>query len=240
MASVLLVADTGVFTALAEDIQRRTHCRTLRAANGTDALAVARREKPDLIFLDAEMSGMTGIDVCRVLKADPQLSRQPVVVAAGTPESAEAARRAGADATLKKPFDPPDVFDTMRKFLRLSPRDAARAPVGWPVTFWRDGAQHEGTLRDLSRGGFFIRTPLRQPVGARLEISFDPPEEKSSCTVVAEAIVVRIGQDPDRGLGCRFFKLTAAARVNLEECLRMLEADESPVGAVTPEKEEAG
>nr|MDQ2969862.1 response regulator [Acidobacteriota bacterium] len=131
MASVLLVADTGVFTALAEDIQRRTHCRTLRATNGTEALAVARREKPDLIFLDAEMSGMTGIDVCRVLKADPQLSRQPVVVAAGTPESAEAARRAGADAILKKPFDPPDVFDTMRKFLRLSPRDAARAPVGW-------------------------------------------------------------------------------------------------------------
>jgi CheY-like chemotaxis protein len=234
MASVLLVDDSGLFTAVTEDIGRRTHCRTFRAHNGTDALAVARREKPDLIFLDAEMSGMTGIDVCRVLKADTHFGHQPIVVATENSESALEARRAGADACLEKPFDPSAVFDTMRKYLQLSPRDAARASVGWSVTFWRDGAQHEGALRDLSRGGFFIRTQIRQPVGARLEISFDVPGEKPGRIVVAEAIVVRAGQEPDRGLGCRFFRLTAGARVHLEECLRMLEAGEVVAGAESP------
>ncbi|MCA1582230.1 MAG: response regulator [Acidobacteria bacterium] len=230
MSSVLLVDDTGLFDAVADDIARRTHCRPLRASNGTEALATARREKPDLIFLDAQMSGMTGIDVCRVLKADSHLGHRPVVVAAATDVSAEAARRAGADACIEKPFDTPVVFDIMRRYLQLSPRDAARAAVEWSVTFWRDGAQHEGTLRDLSRGGFFIRTPVRQPVGARLEISFDLPGQKGR-TVVAEAIVVRVGQDADRGLGCRFFRLTAGSRAHLEECLRLLEAG-VPVGRI--------
>ena len=173
------------------------------------------------------MAGMTGVDVCRVLKADSHLGRTPVVVAAATDAAQHAAVRAGADACLVKPFDESAIFDALRRFLQLAPRDAARASVGWPVTFWRDGAQHEGTLRDLSRGGFFIRTAVRQPVGARLEISFEVPIERSARTVVAEAIVVRAGQDPDRGLGCRFFRITAGSRTHLEECLRIIESEEA-------------
>jgi CheY-like chemotaxis protein len=231
MNSVLLIDDNGLFRAVSEDIERRTRCRVFRAGNGTEALAAARREKPDLIFLDAEMSGMTGIDVCRVLKADSHLGHRPVVVAAASPELEEAARRAGADACIGKPFDESEIFDTIRKFLQLSPRDAARAAVEWPITFWRDGAQHEGTLRDLSRGGFFIRTSVRQPVGARLEVSFDVPGDKPGRTVVAEAIVVRVGQEPDRGLGCRFFQISAGARTLLDDCLRLLEGGEVVAGA---------
>jgi CheY-like chemotaxis protein len=235
MSAVLLVDDNGLFRSVAEDIERRTHCRVLRAGNGTDALATARRDRPDLIFLDADMTGMTGIDVCRVLKADSHLGRGPVVVVVPDRESEEAAQRAGADASIAKPFDATAVFDTIRRFLQLSPRDAARASVGWPVTFWRDGAQNEGTLRDLSRGGFFIRTHVRQPVGARLEISFDVPGDKPGRTVVAEAIVVRVGQEPDRGLGCRFFQVSAGARTHLDECLRLLEAGELvPAGGPKP------
>lgn len=231
MSSILLIDDNGLFRAVSEDIERRTHCRVLRASNGTDAIAAARREKPDLVFVDAEMSGMTGIDVCRVLKADSHLGRQPVVVAVRTAEQEEASRRAGADDSIGKPFDESVIFDTLRRFLQLFPRDATRASVEWPVTFWRDGAQNEGTLRDLSRGGFFIRTPVRQPVGARLEISFEVPGEKPRRTVVAEAIVVRVGQEPDRGLGCRFFQVSTASRGTLEDCLTMLETGE-PVGSV--------
>lgn len=231
MSAVLLVDDTDLFRSAGDDIVKRTHCRVFRATNGTEAIAAARREKPDLIFLDAGMNGMTGVDVCRVLKADSHLSRTPIVVAAADEEEERAAVRAGADACLAKPFDESAIFDALRRFLQLAPRDAARASVGWPVTFWRDGSQHDGTLRDLSRGGFFIRTTVRQPVGARLEISFDMPVERAVRTVVAEAIVVRTGQDPDRGLGCRFFRITAGSKVHLEECLRMLESEEAVAGA---------
>jgi len=230
LSAVLLIDDSGLFAAAAEEIERRTQCRSLRATAGSEAIAMARRERPDIIFVDAEMSGMTGIDICRVLKADSQLSRISVIVASGDEAASNAAQRAGADACLLKPFDQSAIFDALRRFLQLSPRDAARAAVEWPVTFWRDGGQHEGTLRDLSRGGFFIRTLVRQPVGARLEVSFEIPVQRAARTIVAEAIVVRLGQDPDRGLGCRFFRITAGSRGHLEECLAVLEAG-AAVGA---------
>jgi hypothetical protein len=46
--------------------------------------------------------------------------------------------------------------------------------------------------------------------------------------VVAEAIVVRPGRETDRGLGCRFFQLSATSRAYLEECLRILALGDVP------------
>ena len=227
MPSILLVDDSELFRGIAEKIERRTRCQLLAAVSGSEALAVVRRDRPDLIFLDAELTGMTGFDVCRVLKADSHFYRTPIVVLSDKPGAPEDARRAGADECLLKPFDEAAIFDSIRKHLRLFPRDEERARAGWSVTFWRDGVQHGGTLRDLSRGGFFIRTAVRQPVGARLEVSFDVPGDTPGRTVVAEALVVRMGQEPDRGLGCRFFRITAGSRASLEECLLLLDGQKN-------------
>lgn len=232
MNSILLVDDSGLFRAVRERIERRTHCRLLTARSGTEALAVARRERPDLIFLDAEMEGMTGFDVSRVLKADPHFAHTPIVIVSASQTAEEEGRRSGADRCLAKPLDEAEIFDSIGKYFQLQHREGARAPVGWSVTFWRDGTQHDGLLRDLSRGGFYIRTAVRQPIGARLEISFEVPGGRPGRTVVAEAIVVRMGPEPDPGLGCRFFRVTAASRANLEECLRMLEGGEAAIARV--------
>jgi CheY-like chemotaxis protein len=227
MPSILLVDDSGLFRGMAEKIERRTRCRLLAAGSGGEALGVVRREKPDLIFLDADLTGMTGFDVCRVLKADSHFARTPIVVLSDKASGPEDAKRSGADEFLLKPFDEAAIFDSIRRHLRLFPRNDERAAAGWTVTFWRDGVQHGGTLRDLSRGGFFIRTAVRQPVGARLEVSFDVPGDTSGRTVVAEALVVRMGQDPDHGLGCRFFRVTAGSLAQLEGCLLLLEGQKS-------------
>ena len=228
MRSVLLVDDSGLFREPGEELQRRTHCRLLTAAGGAEAISVARREKPDLIFLDADMRGMTGVDVCRVLKADKHFGRTPVVLACPDQKAREEALAAGADGFLDRPVDETAFFDSIRRHLQVFPRDEARSPVGWSMTFWRDGVQHTGTIRDLSRGGFFVRTSVRQPIGARVEVSFEVPATRTGRTVVAEAIVVRVGAEPDRGLGCRFFRVSSSARVHLEECLRLLEMGDTP------------
>ena len=116
----------------------------------------------------------------------------------------------------------------MRRWLQGLASEGARAAGGWAVISWRDGLQHSGTIRDLSRGGFFVRTDVRQPIGARLEVSFDVPVENGVRTIAAEAIVVRVGKDLDRGLGCRFFQLPAASKVHLEECLKILALGQAP------------
>jgi CheY-like chemotaxis protein len=223
--SVLLVDDSGLFRSVADAIRRRTSCRVLTASNGSDALSLARDEKPDLVFLDAELSGMSGLDVCRVLKADPRFAHTPVVLA--TDEEGTDVRRAAADGILPRTFDDAAFFGTLRRFLQLFPRNNERSPVPWRVVFWRDGAEHAGAIRDLSRGGFFVRTRLTLPIGARIEVSFEIPGERADRNVVAEAIVVRVGAEPDPGLGCRFFRVTQASRAYLEDCLRLLSLAEA-------------
>jgi CheY-like chemotaxis protein len=227
MPAILLVDDSGLFRGAAEEVLKRTGCETLTASSGTEALDIARRERPQMIVVKAGIAPMTGLDLSRVLKADPEFAKTPIVVV-GLPGTEEAARKAGADETLPLPLDPEAFFAVVRRFLQVVPREEARSAVEWSVTFWRDGIQHVGTIRDLSRGGFFVRTPVRQPVGARLDVSFDVPVERGVRTIVAEAIVVRLGRENDPGLGCRFFQLSAASRQNLEECLRILALGDVP------------
>lgn len=222
MRTVLLVDSRGLFRDVARTMSRRTDCEVLTAQTGTAALATARRAKPNLIFLDAGMEGMNGIDVCRVLKADKAFAHTPVVLVGGGEKEEQAGMRAGADSFLPTGFTEEDFLATLRRHLNVFARDAARATVTWSITFWRDGVQSEGTIRDLSRGGFFVRTSVEQPVGARLEISFQTPVEGASRAVVGEVIVVRLAREPAAGLGCRFFQLSSASRANLDECLRLL------------------
>jgi CheY-like chemotaxis protein len=227
MASILLVDDSGLFRGAAEEVLRRTGCETLIASSGTEALDVARRAHPQMIVVKAGMTRMTGLDLLRVLKADPAFAKTPIAVVA-LPGAEDEARRAGADAVLQLPLDPESFFAVIRRYLQVVPREEARAAVEWSITFWRDGIQYSGTIRDLSRGGFFVQTTARQPVGARLDVSFDVPVENGVRTIVAEAIVVRSLRDAEPGLGCRFFQLTAASRQNLEECLRILALGDVP------------
>jgi CheY-like chemotaxis protein len=227
MPSILLVDDGGMFRGAAKEVLRHTGCQALAASGGTEALDIVRRERPQMLVVSAGMKGMTGLDLCRVLKADPAFARMPIVLV-GPPGSEEAASRAGADAVLEEPLSPEAMFAAVRRFLQIMPREEARSAVEWSITFWRDGIQHIGTIRDLSRGGFFVRTSVRQPVGARLEVSFDVPVENGVRNVVAEALIVRVGREPDAGLGCRFFQLSAPSKGYLEECLRILALGETP------------
>jgi CheY-like chemotaxis protein len=227
MPSILLVDDSGLFRGAAKEVLSRTGCQTLAASGGTEALDIVRRERPQMLVVSAGMKGMTGLDLCRVLKADPAFSRMPIVLVCAT-GTEEAAAEAGADAVLAEPLSPEAMFAAVRRFLQIMPREEARSAVEWSITFWRDGLQHTGTIRDLSRGGFFVKTSVHQPVGARVEVSFDVPVEHGVRNVVAEAMIVRVGREPDAGLGCRFFQLSATSRGYLEECLTILALGEAP------------
>jgi len=77
------------------------------AANGTDALASMARHAPDLIVSDLMMPDISGLDLCRRVRADPALSDRPFVLV--TSHKDEATRRAafaaGVDGFLTKPID---------------------------------------------------------------------------------------------------------------------------------------
>jgi two-component system chemotaxis response regulator CheY len=82
------------------------------AADGLEALEVARREQPSLVFLDVEMPGLDGIAACRRLRENAATSETTIVMlTAAHGESVERrAEEAGADLFLTKPFSPLDLL----------------------------------------------------------------------------------------------------------------------------------
>jgi two-component system chemotaxis response regulator CheY len=82
------------------------------ASDGVEALEVAQRERPSLVFLDVDMPRLDGIEACRRLRGDDATSNATIVMlTAAHGDSVESdAEEAGADLFLTKPFSPLDLL----------------------------------------------------------------------------------------------------------------------------------
>ena len=96
-------------------------CQVLMATGGEQGLRLAREQLPDLMLLDLQMPGMDGLEVCRQLKADPQLADMPVifVTADQDAETETRALEAGAVDFISKPFNAAVVRARVRTHLVL-------------------------------------------------------------------------------------------------------------------------
>src|SRR6476660_377043 len=94
----------------------------LTAADGLAALSVATEAQPDLIVLDLELPGKTGIEVARILRAQPSTQHIPLIAATGYSQvkQLDQAREIGFDAIVIKPCDPEALVLEIRRLLSQS------------------------------------------------------------------------------------------------------------------------
>ena len=88
--------------------------------DGGEAIAAARKAKPDLVVLDLMLPNKDGLDICQTIKSDPELSGTVVIiVSAMEPTNARfKGIKYGADYYIKKPFDPNEVRTLVTLFLK--------------------------------------------------------------------------------------------------------------------------
>jgi len=118
--TILIVDDeTHIGTLLQMNLKTHGY-RSLFAATGEEAVALARSEKPDLVLLDVMLPGMDGIQVCRILKDDPQTRRIPVLMlsAKSAGQDRISGLEGGADDYITKPFDMKELYLRIRAALR--------------------------------------------------------------------------------------------------------------------------
>ena len=123
MAGRILVVDDVATNRIVMKVKLTAACYSVdQAENGKDALKAARETKPDLILLDVMMPDMSGLDVCRALKADPETADIPVVlITALTDRTAKMdGLEAGADDFLTKPVEEVTLLARVRSLLRAS------------------------------------------------------------------------------------------------------------------------
>ena len=113
MPSVLIVDDDPFIRKLvATTLEDVAGFELAEAGDGAEAVAVAAREAPEMVFLDIDMPELDGFEVCRRLRASPETASATIVIltaAAGDAAEREA-ESAGADLFLTKPFSPLELL----------------------------------------------------------------------------------------------------------------------------------
>lgn len=125
MYRILIVEDDVLVQRMLRDNLKPEGFEVLICGDGESAVARAPQDRPDLIILDMNLPGMSGLDVCRKLKADPATRPIPVLILTG--EARETALKvesldAGADDYLFKPLSGKALLARVRQILKITSR----------------------------------------------------------------------------------------------------------------------
>ncbi len=120
-AAILVVDDTPANVKLLVDVLSVSGYTATAASNGEDALAQIATDSPDLILLDIMMPGLSGYDVCRRIRADPDTALLPVVLCTSLDPQQERIKgiEAGADDFITKPINRPELLARVKSLLRI-------------------------------------------------------------------------------------------------------------------------
>jgi uncharacterized protein (TIGR02266 family) len=170
---VILVDDVELLIELERTFLRREEVQLFTARDGAEALEIIRRERPDLVFLDAQMPVMDGCECCRKVKDDEELRSIPVVMltASVAEEDLEKCRASGCDDILVKPINRHFFVEAASTYLFLAGRAAPRVEAQLSILFGPEGKSKIRKFTvNLSSGGVFIETEEVQPVDTLLEL----------------------------------------------------------------------
>ena len=115
--AVLVADDDEAVRELVATILEEEGYAVRTAASGSEALSVARQERPAVVLMDVNMPGLDGLSACRRLRADERLAALPVVLMSSQPIPGDELRRCRADNFLPKPFDITELVDEIERHL---------------------------------------------------------------------------------------------------------------------------
>lgn len=119
MSLILIVEDNPRNMKLARDVLQAKGYQTLEATTAEDGLAHARDASPDLILMDIQLPGISGLDALAALRADPATATIPVIAITASVMDQDRSKiiAAGFDGYISKPISLKSFFETVRTAL---------------------------------------------------------------------------------------------------------------------------
>jgi two-component system, OmpR family, response regulator len=164
---ILLVEDEPALqSALRYNLSKEGY-RVLVESDGAKALETARAEKPDLILLDIMLPGMSGLEVCRVLRSE---SRVPIIMLTARTEELDkvAGLDLGADDYITKPFGMRELLARVRARLRNQEASSESTKLHFGdvlIDLGRHTVAKNGQLLELTRKEYDLLAFLAQNKG---------------------------------------------------------------------------
>lgn len=121
-STILVVDDSPSNVKLLRVILAAAGYRVLDAVSGAEALATLQRDRPDAVLLDVRMPGMSGFEVCRQIRANPEFALLPVIMVTALSQVDEriAGIEAGATDFISKPFNKKELLARVRASLEMT------------------------------------------------------------------------------------------------------------------------
>src|SRR3989304_8955677 len=116
---ILLVEDQEDNRKILHDLLSSAGYELIEALTGEDGVAQAEAQLPDLILMDIQLPSMDGYEATRRIKANPRLTRIPIIAVTSYALTGDdvKAMAAGCDAYVTKPFSPRALLGQSREFL---------------------------------------------------------------------------------------------------------------------------
>lgn len=142
---ILVVDDEAKIVKLTKDYLEKDGFRVISAGDGNTALAMVRRDKPDLVVLDLMLPGMDGWEVCRILRRETDI---PIIMLTARVEESDqvVGLELGADDYVTKPFSPRTLVARVRAVLRRAQGRLKTPTIIRTGGFEIDLAGHKVTL----------------------------------------------------------------------------------------------
>ncbi len=166
--SILIVEDEEALSELLEYNLASEGFQVRVSADGDDAMLSLDEDPPDLMLLDWMLPGLSGIEICRRVRARAEMRDMPIIMMTARGEETDRVRGldTGADDYLTKPFDFPELAARVRALLR---RPAEASPPVLEVgdirldpashTVWRGALVVPLTAREFSLLEYLMRRP---------------------------------------------------------------------------------
>ena len=117
--TILIVEDNELNMRLFDQLLKSNGYDTIKSVDGSDAVDLAKDQNPDLIIMDIQLPGRSGLEITADLKADNNLKHIPVVAVTAFAMKGDESKilEAGCDDYIAKPISVPVFLDTVTKHL---------------------------------------------------------------------------------------------------------------------------
>ncbi len=188
------------------------------ARTSEEILNIQGVRKADLVITESTLPLMGGAKLCTAIRSHDDLKNVSIIMACdGTEESMAQCRQAHANAVIKKPIDPIQLFSTVSELIMISQRKELRIPLRATIKGGAENDSFSGMSHNISISGMLIETDRELKVGERFMGTVDVGHRE----IIIECQVVRLALMAGKyRYGIQFINLDTKSLIIIDQLVK--------------------